>query len=257
MTNLRLLSRWLVFSSLLAASVSACGDDDDDSGGNHSAGSSTAGRSGAATGGSSNEAGAPSRGGTSTEPGTGGTPDEAAGAAGAGGAQSAAGSAGAENAAGAGGAENAAIAALSDAQILLVLDTLNQGEVEEAYAALPRLAVPDVEAFAQQMITDHGSARQSVLATGESLELSPMPSPVQADLKEESEAHVATLRVAPATSVDETYIGLEVAAHADALSLLKQLDAAADAAELRTLIGTLSATVQDHYDSATSIQADL
>lgn len=147
--------------------------------------------------------------------------------------------------------------ALTDAQILLVLDTLNQGEAEEAVAALPRLSVADVEAFAQQTIADHGVARQYVLETADNLQLEPSPSEVERALKQEAEAHVALLRATTAGALDETYIDLEVAAHAEALALLSDLEEAADAAELRTLIGTIEAAVQDRYDSALAIQAEL
>ena len=150
-----------------------------------------------------------------------------------------------------------ATAALTDAQILLVLDTLNQAEAEEAYAALPRLSVADVEAFAKQMIVDHGVARQSFLEAADNLQLDPTPSNLELELKREAEARVALLRATTTPSLDQTYIDLEVEAHAEALALLSGLEEAADAAELRTLIGTLEATVQDRYDSAVAIQAEL
>jgi putative membrane protein len=149
------------------------------------------------------------------------------------------------------------IAALNDAQILLVLDTLNQGEVEEAYAALPRLSTPSVIDFAQQMVTDHGSARQAVLSTADDLSLSPVPSETQQDLMQEGEAHVTSLRATSTAALDLTYINLEVQGHAEALELLSNLQAAADAAPLKTLITTLTATVQDHYDAAIALKSEL
>jgi predicted outer membrane protein len=165
------------------------------------------------------------------------------------------------NAAGAGGAgEGAGGAAtlnLSDAQILLVLDTLNKGEVEAAYTALPRLVDPSVEAFAEQMIVDHSSARQSVAATAEALDLNPEPSPTQRALEGEGESQVALLRSASDAAIDATYIDLQVGAHDEALALLASLEEAADAAELTQLITTLQMAVHDHYDSAVAIDADL
>jgi len=146
---------------------------------------------------------------------------------------------------------------LSDAQILLVLDTLNQGEVDEAYAALPRLMSAEVRAFAQEMVTDHSAARQQVLTTANALSLAPTPSEPQEELQAEGEAHVATLRTKPAAALDATYINMEVTGHADALSLLDELAAAADAAQLKSLIATLRATVLEHYQQAQQLQASL
>jgi putative membrane protein len=159
--------------------------------------------------------------------------------------------------AGAGGEGGAATAALQDPQILLVLDTLNQGEVEEAYAALPRLSVPAVQAFAQKMVMDHSTARQSVVSTANSLQLNPSPSEVQLNLKQEAEAHVTMLRETSAANIDRTYIEMQLAAHEEALALLNDLEAAADADALRTLIATLETAVQAHYDQAVTIQGAL
>jgi len=156
---------------------------------------------------------------------------------------------------GAGGAS--AVAALSDAQILLVLDTLNQGEVEEAYAALPRLTSAPVKTFAQRMVTDHSGARQSVLATADMLNVAPTPSETQADLQDESQTHVAMLRATAASALDAMYVNMEVQEHAAALTLLDDLAAAADAAQLKTLIATLRATVLQHYQDAQALQATL
>jgi putative membrane protein len=260
MMKLRNLTHWLLVTTLLTASAAACGDDDDDN--SNTGGSSSAGRGGSGQSGNTSLGGTDNGtadGGTDSLPNAGragsaagingGAGGELGGLAGMGGAGAAAG-------ADAGGAGGAAAAALTDAQILLVLDTLNQGEVDEAYAALPRLSAADVKAFAQMMVTDHSAARQMVVATADDVQQNPAPSQVQLDLKEEAEAHVAHLRATSAANLDQTYINMEVAGHAEALMLLSELEAAADAAELRTLIGNLETTVQDHYDSAIAIQAD-
>lgn len=257
MTKLGNLTHWVWIATCLTLTSAACGDDDDDIG---TGNAGTSGRGGASLGGSGNaggfgndtsdagDVGVPGTGGT--HGGTGGTTATPNGG-GEGGTEAGAGASGGEAGAG------EAIAALSDAQILLVLDTLNQGEVEEAYAVLPRLTEADVETFAQMMITDHGSARQAVATTADDLNLTPAPSAPQRALMRESQAHVTELRATPVDDIDRTYVALEVTAHAEALALLGTLDASADAAALRTLIGTLTATVQDHYDAAQTLSDEL
>jgi putative membrane protein len=257
------LSNWLLLATFLSVASAACGDDDDSDtnnagghvgtsgstqGGGTVAGSSSLGGDGD-DGNSNSSAGAaaqPSNGGSggSSQPSAGGAGESSGGAAGAG---------GADAVAGAGGA----LPALTDAQILLLLDTLNQGEVNEAYAALPRVSDADVKDFAQMMITDHGAARQEVLSAADSLDLNPAPSSAENTLRQEAETHVAALRSAADASVDATYIHLEVSGHAEALAVLSDLQAQADAAELRSLIEALTATVQEHYDTAQAIEHDL
>jgi putative membrane protein len=260
LTNIGTLSLIALLGSCVAV---ACGDDDDNGGANGAgrAGSSHAGSSNGGTNnnnggapiGEGGEPGGPSRAGTA---GRGGTTSTGGTLAAAGAEQGGmGGAAGDMAAAGAGG--QSAVASLSDAQILLVLDTLNQGEVEEAYAALPRLTSAPVKSFAQEMVMDHGMARQSVLTTANALNLAPTPSQPQAELQGEGEAHVALLRAASASALDATYVSLEVDGHAEALALLDDLATAADAAQLKTLISMLRATVLQHYQQAQALKAAL
>jgi putative membrane protein len=250
--NRKILSCLTLISALSLAGACSSDDDDDDNVG---------GRAGTSQGGRTNGGGGANQGGRAGgmsmagEPSDGGFPSGGAGASQGGAAAGDAGSAGSAGAGGAGG--TGPIGALSDAQILLVLDTLNQGEVEEAYAVLPRLADADVKAFAQDMVTDHGAARQSVSATAEVLGEAPTPSETQSSLKSEAEANVAALRATPTNSLDAMYIELQVSAHAEALTLLDELTAAADAEELTTLLAMLKTAVQQHYERAQELQAAL
>jgi putative membrane protein len=261
MTNFR-DPRYVFFSLALAAAMGACGNDDDDDDGGVSgrAGSSTAGKSGSVgVGGGVSEDGGT---GNVTSP-DGGEPTSSGGASlGGAGGDAQAGTAGQATAGEGGeggqdGQDGGATLNLSDAQVLLVLDTLNQGEVEVAYAALPRLADGDVQAFAQLMVTDHSAARQSVFMVADSLDLAPLPSDVQAMLKEKAEATVQAFHASEAEALDEPYVESQVADHAAALTLLEELAATAEAAELKELIATLEASVQVHYDHALELEAAL
>lgn len=138
-----------------------------------------------------------------------------------------------------------------------MLDTVNQGEVEVAYAALPHLAVADVQAFAQQMIDEHSAARQDVLTVANMLDLAPLPSDVQQMLKAKAEAQVADFHASNDDTLDAVYIDGQVADHAAVLTLLDDLTAAADAAELKNLIAMLELDVQAHYDEAVELKAAL
>jgi putative membrane protein len=256
MAKLKIVKTWSLIALFGASVVGACADDDDSGPGSGGAGMSHGGSAvgGSAVGGSlagdgAEPGGQNNAGGAAGAAATGGT------LAGAGAPQGGIGGAAGEMAAGGNGASP--VAKLSDAQLLLVLDALNQREIEEAYAVLPRLSAPEVEAFAQQMVTDHGAARQLVVAAADTLNLAPTPSEPQAELQGESEAHVATLHATSASALDVTYVNLQVDAHAGALTRLDELAAAADAAELQTLISTLRATVLQHYQDAQELQTML
>lgn len=203
------------------------------SGGGGQAGGGEAGAGAADTGGSAGSGGAS---------GMGAAAGEGGGGAGAGGEGGQGGEGGAFS--------STQVQALSDSQILLVVDTLNAGEVEEAYAALPRLSDAGVEAFARRMITDHGQARLDTATLATTLDLSPKTSDVQAQLEEMAMQERQELLDTSNAAIDRVYIEAQIADHAEALALLQILQPAADAAQLKQFITTLEADVQAHYTLA-------
>jgi putative membrane protein len=139
---------------------------------------------------------------------------------------------------------------LSDAQILSVLDTLNLGEVTEAQAALPRLMDQEIRDFADDMVEDHGEARQQVMALATTLMLTPAESPLQLQLDMQSDARVTAIMGAEASAVDDVYISGQVMAHTAAVALLGELATAADAQPLEDLIVELRGHVEEHLTEA-------
>ena len=98
---------------------------------------------------------------------TGGGGQGGQGGQGGGGGGGAGGGNGAGGAGGGSGRRSPRTPQLSDAQILKVLMVANQGEVDQAKLALTKATMPEVRAFAEQMITDHTAAlaRLTALAT--------------------------------------------------------------------------------------------
>jgi predicted outer membrane protein len=215
---------------------------------------STGGTSTIGGGGSDTEGGSGAEGGEGPQGGGGGQ-GGAQGGAGAITGGGAGGGGGAAGEAGAGGAGPAA--SLSDAQIILVIDTLNAGEVEVAFAALPRLTEPAVEAFAEQMITAHGAAREANSQLAQATNITPAPSQLQLDLKAMADAQVLAFQTSPAPALDAPYIDSQVMMHTDALTLANQLFAAADNAQLRAEIAGLIPAITAHLNEAQAIQATL
>ena len=146
-----------------------------------------------------------------------------------------------------------AVSNLHDGQILFVLDTLNAGEVNEAQAALPKLTNADVQDFAQDMIEDHGSARERLSQLAQEQQMPPEASEIATGLQDESQSVVERLLAAEATEVDTVYVQSQQAAHTEALALLAQLLMAADAEPLRAQLTELRASVQEHLDRAQTL----
>jgi putative membrane protein len=252
----RLMKNTLTYSILLAGATMvsmACSSDKDN-------GRSDAGTDGGLvdTGGTSSSgggAGGTSTGGTS---GKGGTTGGTAGGTANGGSG---GTVIRDGGAGAGGtsadAGDAGVVALTDAQILDVVDVANTGEVAQGQVAVTRGVRADVKAFASDMVTQHGASKTMDVALAKQLSLTLAPSSVTVSLKAESDNIVKLLNAAPAASFDQIYIGSQVDVHRAVLLILdKALIPQADAPTLKTFLTTTRATVAMHLAMAESLAGD-
>ena len=165
--------------------------------------------------------------------------------------------AGASGDAGAADAGAPAADTLDDGQIVGVVDALNAGEVEQAQAALPRLQLDAVRAFAQIMIEEHQAARGNLgtLATEQQLTLE--GSELADQLRERNQQVLATLAAAGVTQIDGAYLDSQITAHAEADTVLASLVAAADSEPLAARLTELRLNVQGHGDSARALQSSL
>ncbi|HEX3851149.1 MAG TPA: DUF4142 domain-containing protein [Polyangiaceae bacterium] len=243
----------------LAAQFS-CSSSDDSSGSNGgSAGfggtSAQAGASGASRGGGGN--GGSNTGGTAAGGRGGGGGSLVGGGAGenSAGAPGVAGEAGASSEAGAGGA---AQIALSDAQIVKVVTTLNQGEIAAAQVAEPAAQASAVKNFAQLMITDHTAANGQTFALVSAKHIAPQQSDLSDQLDSESAALLVTLSQTTAANIDSVYIDSQIQMHQEALGLFDNtlLPDATDA-DLKTLLTSMRATVATHLTDAQTIHDSL
>ncbi len=154
---------------------------------------------------------------------------------------------------GAGG--STAPARLSDAQVLGVLDTANQGEVAQAQAALSCLTNPDVKAFAQQMIADHTAALARVnklIAIHAGAD-----SPENAALTDVGKEQVKTISEdSQSGGCDQVYVKVQIEAHDTVLSLIGELlEPSAQAADVQAEVASEKTTVQMHLDQAHQLES--
>lgn len=148
-------------------------------------------------------------------------------------------------------------AALSDGQILLVADTLLAGGIGQAQAALPGLAEPGAEAFAEQLIDEHAAARNTLAAIGESIGAGEATSNIADALSAENDALAAALAAPDAGSIDALYLESLITAHGAALVLVGELRTGADAAALQAQLLVIQALLELQLGRAETIAAAL
>lgn len=148
--------------------------------------------------------------------------------------------------------------ALIDDQIVEVIHAVNNGEIAEAQAAQPNLVNTDAQDFATMMVTDHQMSETQLDALVEAEGLMSTSSPVSHDLEGDSADAVTAIGAADPADVDGVYIDAQVAGHQKVLDLLDDsLIPQAQNTQLKSFLTTTRATVQEHLDEATTIQAEL
>jgi len=149
-------------------------------------------------------------------------------------------------------------AILSEAQVLGVLTSANQGEINEGNLAPGRASSPAVLAFAARMVTEHTAALNRVTALASSTGLSPVASPTSQALDATSASTVQALTPLSGSVFDVAYIQSQVAAHNTVLNNIdRQLLPSATTDALRSELTTTRAAVAEHLQDAQGIIAGL
>jgi len=115
-----------------------------------------------------------------------------------------------------------------------------------------------VQAFAQQMITDHSAVNQQAGALAKKLGVKPEDNATSKSLKEGAAENIAKLNKLKDSQFDKAYVDHEVVYHEQVLGAIdKVLIPGAQNAELKGLIEKVRPAIQAHLDHAKHVQADL
>jgi putative membrane protein len=153
--------------------------------------------------------------------------------------------------------EPAPAAALSDANIVALLDEANAADSAAGALARTKATDPDVKAFAQLMITEHHLLRKKGQELAKKLNVTPEP-PANDPVKPAATAEMDALRsAAKGAAFDRAYIDQEVTIHKAVLDLAGQAHGATQNAELKALITTAKPYLERHLERAESLQKKL
>ena len=143
--------------------------------------------------------------------------------------------------------------ALSDANIVALLDEANQADSAAGAYAAPRATTPEVKAFARLMMSEHHALRVQGQQLAKRLNLTP-EAPTNDPVRTLALTEMAALQGATKMSgFDSTYIGQEVEAHKAVLGLADKAHDAAQSAELKKLIEQARPVIQKHLKQAERI----
>lgn len=125
-------------------------------------------------------------------------------------------------------------AQLNDAHVVSMLVASNQAEIEPSRLAVGRAANPEVQAFAQRMVQEHGMLLDSLLALAQATGIEPVPSREGEIMESQTRATVQSLQSVSGAAFDSAYVAAMVDSHEIAVNLVdEQLLPAADEPRLR------------------------
>ena len=150
-----------------------------------------------------------------------------------------------------------AAAALTDPNIVYILDEANAADSARGKLAETKATSAEVKRFGRMMVGEHHGLRLLGQQLATKLNVTP-----QAPAGDQSEAQTKqemdTLRAIPKGKAwDKTYIDFEVVYHQAVLETATKALGAAQNAELKSLIQSAAPVIQRHLDAAKQIQQKL
>ena len=115
---------------------------------------------------------------------------------------------------------------LSDANVVSVLDSIDEGEIDAAQLAQKQASDPEVQAFAGRVLNEHRHLAEANGRLATQLSLEPEPPSLASHLKQAHEKAMRDLRVMSGEAFDRAYVQYEIQEHVRAFNFL---DAAAEA----------------------------
>jgi putative membrane protein len=146
-------------------------------------------------------------------------------------------------------------AALTDGQIMQILATVDDGEIQQAQVALAKTSNPQVRSFADMMINQHTSDKQQGQALSAQTKADPAPSAQANKLQTKAAQMLEKLNGTEPSDFDKIYIQGQIDQHKEVLNMLNdKLMPAAKDPMLRQQLTAAQSMVQHHIDMAQQIQ---
>ncbi|HZS54114.1 MAG TPA: DUF4142 domain-containing protein [Bryobacteraceae bacterium] len=146
----------------------------------------------------------------------------------------------------------------TDPQIVGIVVTANQIDIDHGKLALSKSQNKEVRDFAQQMITDHSALQKSVANLGAKLNVKPADSDTSNSLKSQAEQTTAKLKALNGKAFDKAYVDNEVAYHQAVINAASTvLIPNAQNAEIKGALQNAAPLFQGHLQHAQMVQANL
>lgn len=147
---------------------------------------------------------------------------------------------------------------LTDAEIVAVTSSANNGEIDMANLAAKSATNADVKNFAAMMITQHKDMETKGKALAAKAKITPADNDASNSLKSDVQSTISSLKTQKGKDFDKAYMEAQVKAHRDVLNLFdNKLLPNAQNGDLKTLLTDGRSHVAAHLAKAEEIQKKL
>jgi putative membrane protein len=147
-------------------------------------------------------------------------------------------------------------AAPTDPQIVGIVETADDIDINYAKLALSKAKDTRVRDFAQQMITDHSAVQKSVINLAAKLNVTPADSPTSESLNKQAEQTTQKLRSLKGKAFEKAYLDNEVGYHEAVINATKTvLIPSAHNAELKSALQGAEPLFEGHLAHAERVQS--
>jgi putative membrane protein len=147
-------------------------------------------------------------------------------------------------------------AAPTDPQIVGIVETADDIDINYAKLALSKARDKQVRDFAQQMITDHSAVQKSVINLASQLNVTPADSPTSDSLKAQAQQTLEELRGLKGKAFEKSYVDNEVRYHEAVINATKTvLIPSAQNAELKSALQGAEPLFEGHLAHAERVQS--
>jgi putative membrane protein len=147
-------------------------------------------------------------------------------------------------------------AAPTDPQIVGIVETADDIDINYAKLALSKARDKQVRGFAQQMITDHSAVQKSVINLASKLNVTPADSPTSDSLKAQAQQTLEKLRGLKGKAFEKSYVDNEVSYHEAVINATKTvLIPSAQNAELKSALQGAEPLFEGHLAHAERVQS--
>lgn len=147
--------------------------------------------------------------------------------------------------------------ALTDANIVAILDGANAADSAAGSVAAAKGTAADVKAFGRDMMRDHHALRVAGQDLAKKLKVTPEMPAGDTSATAASKWKDSLTALARGAAWDKAYIDHEVTYHQDVLNTAQTALGAAQNAELKALIQKAAPNIQAHLEHAKQIQSKL